>query len=111
MRNYLPSPPPTEIGGDIPPYQLKPYKEMAKLNKEDFVELMKKPTDKIHSANFKETKNGWVKCVKPTGEEYGLIINSLVDDIQQGKKDFVSYDDKTQVLQFMYAKGEGNPFK
>lgn len=27
-RNYLPNPPPTEIGGDIPPYQLKHRKEM-----------------------------------------------------------------------------------
>ncbi len=32
MRNYLPNPPPTEIGRDIPPYQLKPYKEMANIN-------------------------------------------------------------------------------
>lgn len=31
MRNYLPSPPPTEIGEDILPYQLKPYKTMAKI--------------------------------------------------------------------------------
>ena len=30
-RNYLPNPPPTEIGGDIPPYQLKSYKEMSYL--------------------------------------------------------------------------------
>lgn len=31
MIIYLPNPPPTEIGGNISPYQLKPYKEMAKL--------------------------------------------------------------------------------
>lgn len=31
MIIYLPPPPPTEIGCDIPPYQLKPYKEMSYL--------------------------------------------------------------------------------
>ena len=81
------------------------------MTKEQFVEMMKKPTDKIHKADFKETKNGWVSCTKPNGEEYGLIINSLVDDIQQGSKEFVSYDDRTQVLSFRYAKGKNNPFK
>ena len=81
------------------------------MTQEQFIEMMKKPSEKIHKADFKQTKNGWVQCTKPNGEEYGLIINSLVDDIQQGKKEYVSYDDRTQVLSFRYAKGKNNPFK
>ena len=80
------------------------------MDQEEFIKMMKKPTDKIHKADFKQTQSGWVKCVKPDGTEYGLIINSLVDDIANGHKEFVSYDDRTQVLSFRY-KEKGNPFK
>ena len=108
MRNYLPNPPPTEIGTGIPPYQLKPYKKMTQ---EQFIELMKKPSEKIHKANFAKVKSGWVSCTKPDNTEYGLIINSLVDDIANGSKEFVSYDEKKQILSFKYGKNNSNPFK
>lgn len=81
------------------------------MTQEQFVEMMKKPVDKIHKADFKNTKSGWVQCTKPNGDNYGLIISSLVDDIANGHKEFVEYDDKEQVLSFRYGKGEGNPFK
>lgn len=81
------------------------------MTQEQFIEMMKKPVDKIHKADFKQTKHGWVQCTKPNGDTYGLIINSLVDDIANGSKEFVDYDDRIQVLRFKYAKGNNNPFK
>ena len=84
---------------------------MAIVDKDKFLELMKKSEDKTHIADFKETKSGWVQCTKPNGDTYGLIINSLVDDLANGKKEFVDYEDKKQILRFRYGRGEGNPFK
>lgn len=81
------------------------------MTQEEFITLMRKPVDKIHKADFKQTKEGWVLCTKPSGETYGLIINSLVEDISAGKKEYVNYDEKKKILEFRYAKGEANPFK
>ena len=65
---------------------------------------------KVHRADFKNTKAGWVQCTKPTGETYGLITASLLSDIREGNKKFINYEKKSQILEFEYV-GSSNPFK
>lgn len=68
-----------------------------------------KKEGKIHVANFNETEKGFVKCSRPDGSTYGLIIQSFIDRVDKKEIEIVSEDEATMQIEFKYL-GNGNPF-
>lgn len=64
---------------------------------------------KIHQAFVNEQKDGWIRCAKPNGETYGLIVNQFIARIDKGDITVVNEDAKNGIIEFSY-KGSGSPF-
>lgn len=64
---------------------------------------------KVHQALTNETKAGWIKCIKPSGDTYGLIIDQFIKRIDDGEIIVDKEDEEKGIIFFTY-KGSGSPF-
>ena len=62
-----------------------------------------------HVADCNTVQSGWIKCTKPNGEVYGLIINSFTKRIDAGEIIVDKEDEKKGLIEFHYA-GSKSPF-
>lgn len=74
------------------------------------LDQLKSPkTINTHVADCNSTQKGWIKCTKPNGDVYGLLINSFVARIDNGELIVDKEDEKKGIIEFHYA-GSKSPF-
>jgi hypothetical protein len=66
-------------------------------------------TVNTHVADCNAVQSGWIKCTKPNGDVYGLIINSFTKRIDAGEIVVDKEDEKKGLIMFHYA-GSKSPF-
>ena len=64
---------------------------------------------KKHVADCNSIKEGWIKCTKPSGDVYGLIVTQLKARIDKGEIVVDSEDVDKGLITFHYA-GSKSPF-
>lgn len=64
--------------------------------------------ERVHKAYVNEQKNGYLKCTKPNGDQYGLVTNLFVKRIDDGEIIVIKEDVKSGIIEFKY--NNTNPF-
>lgn len=63
----------------------------------------------IHKADCNSVQQGWIKCEKPNGDVYGLLVNSFTSRVDKGEIIIDKEDEKKGIIEFHYA-GSKSPF-